>query len=349
MRNEQALDQRNIGYDLIRVAAMLLVLINHTMAEFSTGVSAESVFSSVCMALSRGGVPLFVMLSGALLVRSQGVDPLRTAVKRAADVLRPLVFWSLVYYVAFNVLIYKDASWRSFLSLVQEPGSGSHLWYLYMLIPLCLLLPVFQILASKDHMKTVGYVLVLWLVFSGCFHYIELLTGWHLYENLHFVSGYAGYFLAGWYITNSHWQISKGKLAVCASAALIGLVIALIALPFDSALKREVVSYTGLPMIVLSVSLFCLLKQWGDTCRIGPKARGVIALTSKVSFCVYLCQLVMRAAAHRVVLYTGWEGIPGTLLLFVLTVALSLGFSLCVYSIPNNAVTVSIKKYLGIK
>lgn len=88
---------RNYRFDVIRVAAMVMVLLNHTLGAFILDTSRSAVelgVASVSMVLSRLGVPLFLMLTGALLLEQKApTDWMQTIKKRVCKVLLPLLCW----------------------------------------------------------------------------------------------------------------------------------------------------------------------------------------------------------------------------------------------------------------
>lgn len=103
--------QNNIGWvDLLRVLACFMVVFSHSCdafvaqfdadrASFLTGVFGGS--------LMRASVPLFVMMTGVLLLPvGQGYDLVSFYRKRIGRILPPLVFWSvalpLLMYAYFN-------------------------------------------------------------------------------------------------------------------------------------------------------------------------------------------------------------------------------------------------------
>ena len=72
MQSQQT--QRHLGLDLVRIVAILAVVMIHASASFLVSYPAGSFEFSVGNlgdGISRLGVPLFVMLSGALMLDEQ--------------------------------------------------------------------------------------------------------------------------------------------------------------------------------------------------------------------------------------------------------------------------------------
>jgi surface polysaccharide O-acyltransferase-like enzyme len=100
-------NQRDTNLDLLRVLAAFAVVWLHV----SAGVVATKpdVYSEIWWignfadSFSRWSVPIFVMVSGALLLsKSSELAPLDFYQKRASRLLAPITFWTL-FYVAFYV------------------------------------------------------------------------------------------------------------------------------------------------------------------------------------------------------------------------------------------------------
>ena len=67
---------RNLNFDVIRVYAMIMVLLNHTIAGEvlnSNNSNIQHIIAAFSMVASRTGVPLFLMLSGALNLNRKSV------------------------------------------------------------------------------------------------------------------------------------------------------------------------------------------------------------------------------------------------------------------------------------
>src|SRR5205823_516552 len=92
---------RDMSLDVIRFFAMLMVICIHICAKgfFAMGVQhwwAVNIYESV----SRIGVPLFFMVTGALLLDREHSVP--SLLKRIWRVLVPLFAWSVLYLLWFR-------------------------------------------------------------------------------------------------------------------------------------------------------------------------------------------------------------------------------------------------------
>lgn len=126
--------QNHFGLDLVRCVATILVVCTHTNGLYffnpASGIlSSDWLLSASLASFSRICVPLFLLLSGALLLKADIKLPdfLR---KRLPRLVRPLVFWSLFYW-AYRVTIQGDRiGLLSALRLFYNAEVFYHLWFL---------------------------------------------------------------------------------------------------------------------------------------------------------------------------------------------------------------------------
>ncbi|WP_180237229.1 acyltransferase [Lacimicrobium alkaliphilum] len=146
-----SISRYSICADQIRVFATLAVVMLHVSANGlnSSPFGSDSWWlANFFDAASRSSIPLFVMLSGALLLSAPIGDPRQFYQRRFSRVLLPLVVWS-IFYSGWTMLkaqvkgqpIMTEQVW---LNLV----SGTpyfHLWYLFMLAGLYAIAPVLSL------------------------------------------------------------------------------------------------------------------------------------------------------------------------------------------------------------
>lgn len=144
------INNRNVALDLVRVIACLLVMVQHSSEFYYIGdqgalVLDSSVYSIRWLnSLSRTCIPLFVMLSGYFLLPMKGGTGAFFK-KRFSRIIGPFLFWCVVF--AFYFIFYRGDTMADFLTNVAHIPVNfgtevGHLWYIYMLIGLYLLIPV---------------------------------------------------------------------------------------------------------------------------------------------------------------------------------------------------------------
>jgi surface polysaccharide O-acyltransferase-like enzyme len=142
--------------DNSRIAAIFAVVLLHVSANVlsvnpvgSDNWWVGAFFNSV----TRWGVPVFAMLSGALLLGAgKREDSAAFYRKRAARILLPLLFWSVFYLLwqAFRTVL-KNApvDWAAMGWSLVLGQPYYHLWFLYMLVGFYLLVPFLRMIFEQ--------------------------------------------------------------------------------------------------------------------------------------------------------------------------------------------------------
>jgi hypothetical protein len=148
----------SIHVDLIRTVAIIGVIVLHATQD-ATSFDPQAPYEiwrwwtvDVYQSLSRVGVPLFVMLSGALLLQPSKIEPLHVFLKkRWARIGLPFLFWGAAYF-AWDYFSKHITFTSSFIIQGVLSGPYFHFWYLYMLIGLYIFTPVLRVVVA--HVST---------------------------------------------------------------------------------------------------------------------------------------------------------------------------------------------------
>lgn len=202
-------NKRMIHFDLLRIMAAFSVVMLHSAAQFWYTLDIHShqwLVANSYDAAFRFGVPIFVMISGALFLN----PGYRLEVKKLYmhNILRYFVMyvlWSCVYGL-WDIKGFSGAEmgWKDY---IREMIYGRyHLWFLPMIIGIYMLLPVLKGWLQNAGKKDVEYLILLFLVFQIGAETLKALT---VTEELHYlldefrpemVCGYLGYFIWGYYL-----------------------------------------------------------------------------------------------------------------------------------------------------
>ncbi len=212
----KCMEKRNVGYDFVRIFAIFLVVMIHANVAYLAENQGKAswyfvmLITSICLV----AVPLFFMVSGALLLDTQEVIPLKKLFfKRIGKQVIPFIVWSLVYVLARIVMKKTPLSITAFTDLLHEPAYYQF-WFMYTLLAIYLLLPVLQAVVLKLEKRHLEYVLILWLVFSTVFPVMQkFIPGFVISEHVDLIlcEGYVGYFLLGHYLKKYHSELSWKK------------------------------------------------------------------------------------------------------------------------------------------
>ena len=159
------------NYNLVRFIACMLVVLHHVIAyfEIQKGVNFSflKIFSNTC-------VPLFVLLSGALLL-SKSENYLTFFKKRFKNVFIPFVFWILFYTLLRIITGFLNDSININLLLKNLVGIEGHpyyhLWYIYLIIFLYLITPLLKKIVNIFPEK---YFFIVYLILFLFFQLISI-------------------------------------------------------------------------------------------------------------------------------------------------------------------------------
>ena len=175
-------------------------------------------------AVVRFAVPVFVMITGALLLHREYEigDFLK---KRLTRVVIPFLFWSLVYvwYSWYNEEItFGSDTWanirQEFCRFVAKNGSSRTICgYVYMLIGLYFFIPIIGKFVRNASEKEILYFLIVW--FAVMLITQPYLSRYNPAVDMHYFAGFAGYLVLGHYLAykefNSKHLRSMDDYPVC--------------------------------------------------------------------------------------------------------------------------------------
>lgn len=166
--------RRLLGADVVRVMAMLMVIVLHTMLSFTLrpdffGSKLWWLFEPI-VALSRTSVLLFFILSGYLILnKKRSIHEILH--KTAWRILLPLTFFELMnviyayYRVGSSFFTFDLFLWSQFQRL--SAAMASPLWFLVVLLFFYLCVPIIQrIFESKNDRILAIYGLCLTMIYS---------------------------------------------------------------------------------------------------------------------------------------------------------------------------------------
>lgn len=326
--------QNNIGWvDLLRVLACFMVVFSHSCdafvaqfdadrASFLTGVFGGS--------LMRASVPLFVMMTGVLLLPvGQGYDLVSFYRKRIGRILPPLVFWSvalpLLMYAYFNYInpstcnpqvavdgyTVQQLVQRIYTFVFNFNFDTTPLWYLYMLIGLYLLMPVLNAWLVQASQRELKVVLGLWVVslflpylkmlapvlgYQGNYGNMELLgmCDWNIYGTFYYFSGFVGYLVLAYYLKRYPLQWSWSKML----AIMIPLFVAGYAITAGGYILTQEhfpgnYAYLEIVWYFNGINVFMMtLPLFAIVQKMAVRSRRWLSRLASLAFGIYLCHFV---------------------------------------------------------
>jgi surface polysaccharide O-acyltransferase-like enzyme len=182
--------------------------------------------------LCTWAIPVFVMISGALLL-NQTQPSIRAFYRRRMKRIGvPVVFWTVFYLGVRLVLDHELLSVSQGLNLLLQGKAYDHLWFFYMIIGLYLVTPFLQVLVKHFTTPQCLIMATSILVAADVLHLCNVMV-WGMPPNVFtlFVP-YISYFLLGYLI---HHKWPKGQLPttwVIGGAAISVIYLLCLAAPF---------------------------------------------------------------------------------------------------------------------
>ena len=335
-----------VWLDVVRFIAMFTVVCCHCADPFNfypgtaPNIGEIKLWGAIYGSVLRPCVPLFVMITGALLLPVRG-DTSAFYKKRIARVLYPFFIWSVIYnlfpwitgWLGFSPQIILDffpyageeVMRQSFSVAVKYilniPFNFSilavHMWYIYLLIGLYLYLPIFSAWVEKASERAKQMFLLAWGVTLLLPYYYQFVDGylwgtcsWNSFGMLYAFAGFNGYLLLGHYLKNLDWSMKK-TLATGIPMFVIGYVVTffgfrhMTALPdYTDEMLELFFTYCSLNVVMMTIPVFMLAKKVNIR---SERIRTELANLTVCGFGVYMIHYFFTGPA---VMLTRAIGIP---------------------------------------
>lgn len=244
--------RREVWVDWLRVIACFMVFVVHSTEPFYLGgegslilTEADAFWSSFFDSLVRSCVPLFIIASSYLLF------PLRYSTdeffrRRVLRILIPFAIWTLVYAFAWGE---PAENFRNLL--LNFNYSAGHLWFIYMLIGVYLIMPLLSPWAEKVEKRELQIYLAICLATTlipiirdwASGHSTAVIYGpsglprqalfplwgeasWNTYGVFYYMCGFIGYLFLGLYFRRFVGDLSwKKTLSIALPCYIAGFAI----------------------------------------------------------------------------------------------------------------------------
>ena len=294
---------RKVHIDLLRILACFSVILLHSASQYWYDIPITSTRWLVCNsydAVSRFGVPIFVMISGVLFLGREGEIDLKRLYRN--NILRLAVaywFWSVLYGL-WDSREWMGAEGVKFKDYVAEVVYGRyHLWFIPMMIGIYMLLPVIKTFTDYASKKYMEYFLMLFLVIEVGVNTIVIVNPPQLVQtvlqliDVEMVCSYVAYFVLGYYLYR--YPVSEKKEKIIYLSGILGAVLAVVVSAWASWRNNgpsaaAFDSYSVFTFAV-SVALFVFFQKKVSGIKWGTAGSKVIRELSANTFGIYLLHL----------------------------------------------------------
>lgn len=296
-------NQHIVWLDVVRFIAMFTVVCCHCTDPFNfypgtaPNIGEIKLWGAIYGSVLRPCVPLFVMITGALLLPVRG-DASTFYKKRIPRVFYPFLIWSVLYnlfpwitgLLGLNPQIILDFFPYAGEEVMQQSFSVSleyilmipfnfsilavHMWYIYLLIGLYLYLPVFSAWVEKASERAKLMFLLAWGVTLLLPYYYQFVSNylwgtcsWNSFGMLYAFAGFNGYLLLGHYLKNLEWSLKK-TLAIGIPMFAVGYAVTFLGFRIITALPEYTdemlelfFTYCSLNVVMMTIPVFMLAKK----------------------------------------------------------------------------------------
>ena len=296
-------NQHIVWLDVVRFIPMFTVVCCHCTDPFNfypgtaPNIGEIKLWGAIYGSVLRPCVPLFVMITGALLLPVRG-DASTFYKKRIPRVFYPFLIWSVLYnlfpwitgLLGLNPQIILDFFPYAGEEVMRQSFSVSleyilmipfnfsilavHMWYIYLLIGLYLYLPVFSAWVEKASERAKLMFLLAWGVTLLLPYYYQFVSNylwgtcsWNSFGMLYAFAGFNGYLLLGHYLKNLEWSLKK-TLTIGIPMFAVGYAVTFLgfrhitALPeYTDEMLELFFTYCSLNVVMMTIPVFMLAKK----------------------------------------------------------------------------------------
>lgn len=252
MKNNITDNSREVWIDWLRVAACFMVFVVHSTEPFYLGgdgslilTETDAFWASFFDSFVRSCVPLFIIASSYLQFPTH-YPTMEFFRRRAVRILVPFLLWTVVYAFRWGEPV------ENFRNLLLNFNyAAGHLWFVYMLLGVYLLMPLLSPWAEKVEKKELQIYLGICLFTTmiplirdwaagGATTVIYGPSGlprqalfplwgeasWNAYGTFYYFSGFIGYLLLGLYFRKFVGELSwKKTLGIAIPCYIAGFAI----------------------------------------------------------------------------------------------------------------------------
>ncbi len=282
--------KRVLWADVLKILACFLVIVNHThgfVFQYGEKNAVTALFYAAGFAVSKCAVPIFIMVSGLLLLQRE-----TTWRKIFFRILRVVIPLALVFLYIYYIWYGTDMSLkRLLLSSLRDPLQ-TPFWYVYMLIGLYAVTPFMQKMiknfSDRDFCAFILLTAFLPAVLNAVSAYFDVSFSKQFF--VAFFPPALAYYAAGVYLARIPRKRTYFWTAVAAFVLSVAGLIVSIYVPYlrTGALSYKMDSWASLPVVIASLTVFYIVRYLLEEKTFGRISARVVTEISAVTFGVYL-------------------------------------------------------------
>lgn len=341
--------KRNISFDLLRILSAFAIVMLHTCSAYmerfpidSSGFRIANFYDS----LSRFGIPVFVMISGAIFLSEEK----KITMKKLwlGNILRMLIvfgIWSFAYYFYqckyyWNISVFHKGVTGVVTGCIY---ASNHFWFIFMIIGLYALVPLLRSFLRSAGKKELYYFVALFFLFQILRNTVTILADSSLVSELsdRFTitefSGYLGYFVLGYLLTK--WELPQKQRTILYALLPVYLAGNYLSSAFFSQKKESyhpgIYDSFGVLTFFLSIAIFVFMKELGKKRNPENRVSHTLKNMSMDTLGIYLMHVgILDYMESKNLLFDRYPAVIGVPLISITVFALCMTLSAILRRIP---------------
>lgn len=282
--------------DLLRITACFFVVVNHTNSRLFMGNPPSLVWfiSVIIFYISKTAVPIFIMVSGALLLGRE--ESYKNNFRRMFRVTLTLVLFSCYYFLItikdFTPVTGTDII--NFFKILYSDSVTNAFWYLYLYIGLLLMLPLLRKMIrcfkNIDYIYFFSVSAITAFILPVLFSFFKI-TPYNTTVITPLFNGYVTYFITGYYIENVVIQKSKSSFFISVLLFIAFVLFSVLMTYFEFQKSTAIYPFwdnrLSFNIVIPSCCLFYIAKFFSGI-RLKERTISIIKILSSCTFGIYL-------------------------------------------------------------
>lgn len=335
-------------YDCLRTLACILIVGIHVTDGI---VITEEIFNYqwwfkiISQTIFRVGLPVFFILSGALILNNKEEKLSSFYKKRFIKIGVPLLLFSLFYLFInkYGTTIFEPSTFIVAIKQILAKYVEGHLWFVYTILGLYIVVPFIKVMLNNLSDKMLIDLIVLIIIIRIIYTYLPAI-GINIGISKIMFFSWLDYFIVGYFLTKDISTIYYKKIEIAGFISFILSIFILRNLP-----NFNIGLYDMSPtMFFMASTLFIIFEKNRTVINSNKKWYYPIHILSKYSFTIYLIhRYVLDNILNSNGINASFHGIIlGTTITIVLTLIISLFIAIVVDNIIMNPIIKFLKEKL---
>lgn len=301
-------NNRTVYIDLLRIIGAFFVLYNHSAIFYHymnlKSGSLSYIAAASASALCKLAVPLFYMISGALLLpKEESVKDVYQ--KRILKLMLVIGIFSTIQYI-YQRINGIDTSIGEFFKILYKSQITSSYWFLYGYLAVLISLPFLRRWAQNMNTQEFIYLFILKIFFSAIFPIFEIRFSSHIHISIAMITDNLFFMVLGYFLANrvTDDMLTRKRICMLSLACLASLFISAFAVSFQYSVEGSFTEdYLSVLTCVSATWIFCLIRYL--LIHHMPDAR-MCSIITYLGSCTYVIYLIGNLITDCVLPVQDW-------------------------------------------